>query len=215
MPTHFLWFLFDWRGRIDRSSYRTAILILALFVAALKLAPDKLHTMLVGVLVAQLIVQAALDAKRLHDIGFSATWVAIISLACVGASAALAMQAPELLSLVSRHVNDIMGPAAADGGPLAIVVTGLSVAAVLRTSLLWHPKSNAGGDVYNFKPGQGRAGAGADETSTLSAEARIAKALAEQKAKMLQEGGAGPSAASVRAMPAGGPRRSFGTRRSA
>lgn len=215
MPTHFLWFLFDWRGRISRSSYRTAILILALFVASLKLAPDKLHSLLVGVLVAQLIVQAGLDAKRLHDIGFSAVWVPIISFACVGAAGALAMQAPELLSMVSRHVNDMMGPAASEGGPLAIVVTGLSAAAVLRTALLWHPKSNAGGDVYNFQPGQGRAGADVDDKSALSAEALIAKALAEQKAKMLKEGATPVAAAPSRAMPAGGARKSFGMRKSA
>ncbi len=224
MPTHFLWFLFDWRGRISRSSYRTAILILALFVASLKMAPDKLHMLLVGVVSAQLVVQASLDAKRLHDIGFSAVWVPITSLACVGAAAALAIQAPMALAMVSRQVNDILGPAAREGGWLAIVVTGLSVAAILRSSLLWHPNSNKGGDVYAFTPGAGRAAVDGDDKSGASAEALIAKALAEQKAKMLKAAAEPAAERPVRsvsgakpsgAIPAGGPRKKFGMRRSA
>lgn len=222
MPVHFLWFLFDWRGRISRSAYRTAFLVLALFVASLKLAPDKLHAMLVGVLIAQLVVQASLDAKRLHDIGFSALWVPVTSLAAIGVAAVLSIQAPELLAVLGRHVGDIMGPDAAKGGPLAIAVTGLSAAAVLRTSLLWHPKSNKGGDRYDYSPGKARGEIGDESEASANAEALIARALAEQNAKAMQASAAEParavrasaSASPNRPAPAGA-RRSFGMRKSA
>jgi len=217
MPVHFLWFLFDWRGRIGRGPYRIAILILALLVGALQLAPDHLHKLLVGVLAAQLVVQAALDAKRLHDIGFSAAWVPGVSVAGVCAAAALAAVSPEALVLAGRPVLDILGPAAAAGGPLAIAVAGLWAGAALRAALLWHPNSNAAGNRYAFAPGQGRAEASeGDDRNASSAEALIAKALAEQKrqASVLPEPFVRRTAP-PRAAAAGGPRKSFGTRRSA
>ncbi|HMN73152.1 MAG TPA: DUF805 domain-containing protein, partial [Rhodoblastus sp.] len=141
MPVHFLWFLLDWRGRISRSAYRIAMLILALLVASLQLAPDKLHGMLVGILLAQLVVQAALDAKRLHDIGFSAIWVPAVSLACIGGAAALASLAPDALALVGQHAHDILGPAADKGGPLAVTLAGLEAGTPLRPPPLRGPET--------------------------------------------------------------------------
>lgn len=219
MPAHFLWFLFDWRGRIARGPYRMAVLVLALFVAALELAPDTLHGLLVGVLLGQLIVQAALDAKRLHDIGFSAVWVPIVSLACIGAAAALATQSPEALALIGQHVHDILGPAADKGGPLAIALAGLEAAALLRTSLLWLPKSNAGGDAYAYEPGKERLDAiGAGVAVRRDADALIAEALARQQADEARAPEAStrmaPKAAPARTTTFGA-RKAFGGRKSA
>lgn len=209
MPAQFLWFLFDWRGRIGRGPYRIAILVLALFVASLELAPQSLHGLLVGVLGVQLVVQAALDAKRLHDIGFSAAWIAITSLGCIAGAAALAAQSPDILALLARHAQEILGPAADRSGPLAIVLAGLEAGALLRTSLLWAPKSNAAGDAYAFEPGKARlVGAEAAETSNVDADALIARALAEQKSRRpTQEGRA--------VAPPAGARKTFGARKSA
>ena len=175
MPVHFLWFLFDWRGRISRSAYRTAMLVLTLLIASLQLAPDKLHNILTGVLLAQLVVQAALDAKRLHDVGLSAAWVPATSIACIAAAAALGSVSPEASAALGRHVHEILGPAANKGGPLAIALAGLEAAALMRSSLLWLPKSSPRGDVYEFRPGAGGATAGeAAEIARLDAEALIA-----------------------------------------
>lgn len=156
MPAQFLWFLFDWRGRIGRGPYRIAVLVLSLLVASLELAPQSLHGLLVGVLGLQLVVQAALDAKRLHDIGFSATWIAISSLGCIAGAAALAAQSPDVLALLAQHAREILGPAADKSGPFTIVLTGLEAAAILRMSLLWTPKSNAAGDAYALAPAKDR-----------------------------------------------------------
>ncbi|MCC0003176.1 MAG: DUF805 domain-containing protein [Methylobacteriaceae bacterium] len=217
MPRHFLWFLFDWRGRVARGPYRIAVLVLALFVTALELAPEGLHRLLVGVLILQLVVQAALDAKRLHDIGFSAMWVAISSLGCIAGAAALASQAPEALELIGQHVHEILGPAADKGGPLAIALAGLEAAALLRTSLLWIPKSNAGGDAYDFAPGL--RGATIDESaSKLDADALIARALAEESARAADSAtsaAAGAQSPRSQSFGSGGPRKTFGARKSA
>ena len=209
MPAQFLWFLFDWRGRIGRGPYRIAVLALALFVASLELAPQSLHGLLVGVLGVQLVVQAALDAKRLHDIGFSAAWIGITSLGCIAGAAALAAQSPDILALLARHAQEILGPAADRSGPLTIVLAGLEAGAVLRMSLLWGPKSDAAGDAYVFEPGKARLTvAEAVETSKVDADALIARALAEQKArKPTQEGRA--------VAPPAGARKTFGARKSA
>lgn len=216
MPVHFLWFLLDWRGRIGRSAYRTAILVLALLVAALQLVPEKLHAMLVGVLVAQLVVQAALDAKRLHDIGMSAIWVPAASLACICGVAVLAVLAPGALDLVGQHVHDILGPAANKSGPLAISLAGLETAAVLRSSLLWTPKSNAGGDAYAYEPGQVRLAAlEADAKGGSDAAAIIARALAAQAAEVETRAVQPVRAPAPAPNAASGPRRTFGTRKTA
>lgn len=212
MPVHFLWFLFDWRGRIGRSAYRTAMLVLALSVSALQLAPDQLHGILVGLLLGQLVVQAALDAKRLHDIGLSAIWVPATSIACISAAAALASVSPEAAAMLGRHAQDIFGPAADKAGLKAILLTGLEAGALLRSSLLWAPKSNAGGDVYEYAPGNARLAALDAEGPTLSdADALIAKALAAQAEQAGKT--ARPPTRAV-AAPAGA-RRSFGMRKSA
>lgn len=210
MPAQFLWFLFDWRGRIARGPYRIAILVLALFVASLELAPQSLHGLLVGALGLQLVVQAALDAKRLHDIGFSAVWIAITSLGCIAGAAILAAQSPEVLAMLGRHAEEVLGPAADRGGPLAIVLASLEAGAVLRTSLLWAPKSKAAGDAYAFEPGKARfTGADAAESAKVDADALIARALAEQKARR-------PAQVAERSVrPSAGPRKSFGARKSA
>lgn len=210
MPAQFLWFLFDWRGRIGRGPYRIAVLVLSLLVASLELAPQSLHGLLVGVLGLQLVVQAALDAKRLHDIGFSATWIAISSLGCIAGAAALAAQSPDVLALLAQHAREILGPAADKSGPLTIVLTGLEAAAVLRMSLLWTPKSNAAGDAYALAPAKDRrAGFDAPESSAAGADALIARALAEHKAR-------GPAPVDDRAVRSPvGARKSFGARKSA
>lgn len=210
MPAHFLWFLFDWRGRIGRGPYRIAVLILSLLVASLELAPQSLHGLLAGVLGLQLIVQAALDAKRLHDIGFSATWIAISSLGCIAGAAVLAAQSPDVLALLAQHSREILGPAADKSGPLAIALTGLEAAAILRMSLLWTPKSKAAGDAYVFAPAKGRrAGFDVSESPTAGADALIARALAEHKARGPAQVDGGAARASA------GARKSFGVRKSA
>ena len=217
MPVHFLWFLLDWRGRISRSAYRTAILVLGLSVSALQLAPDKLHGILVGLLLAQLVVQAALDAKRLHDIGFSAIWVPATSIACIFAAFALASTSPDAAAMLGRHVHDILGPAADKGGLKAIVLAGLEAGALLRSTLLWAPKSNAGGDVYNYTPGKARLAAlDAKGARSLDADAVIAKALAAQMAQARETPAprAGRTAKPAASTAFGG-RKNFGARKSA
>ncbi|MFV0280732.1 MAG: DUF805 domain-containing protein [Rhodoblastus sp.] len=209
MLRHFFWFLFDWRGRIARGPYRLAVLVLALLVAALELAPDELHRLLVGVLILQLIVQAALDAKRLHDIGFSARWVVMSGLGCIAGAAVLATLSPDMLALLGQHVGEILGPAADKSGPLAVVLAGLEASALLRTSLLWIPKSNAGGNVYNHTPG--RRGAGAVETApSLDADALIVRALAAQA-----RAARGMQIPRPNAVASGAARKAFGVRKSA
>ncbi|MFT4097732.1 MAG: DUF805 domain-containing protein [Rhodoblastus sp.] len=216
MPVHFLWFLLDWRGRIGRSAYRTAMLVLALLVAALQLVPEKLHAMLAGVLVAQLVVQAALDAKRLHDIGMSAIWVPAVSVACICGVAVLAAVAPGGLDLVGQHVHDILGPAANKSGPLAISLAGLETAAVLRSALLWAPKSNAGGDVYAYEPGKVRlAGLEAGAKGGADAAAIIARALAAQAAEAENRAAQPGRATAPAPNAASGPRKTFGMRKTA
>lgn len=210
MPATFLWFLFDWRGRIGRSAYRIAILVLALVVGALQLAPDNLRPLLIGVVALQVVVQAALDAKRLHDIGMSAFWVVATSLASVGATAALAVGYPDALTLMTEQLAEIIGPHAAGEPAAAIALAGLGLAAFVRSTLLWLPKSRSAGDVYAYDPLHGRlAAAGAETSSAIDADRLIAQALAESRTRDLR--------ATLKDMqrPAGaapGSRKSFGRR---
>ena len=94
MPTTFLWFLFDWRGRLDRGGYRLAILVIALMAMALEIVPFRNPDFLLGLASIQLFVQAALDSKRLHDIGRSAAWIFGTSAIGVAAVARLVLPSP-------------------------------------------------------------------------------------------------------------------------
>lgn len=209
MPAAFVWFLFDWRGRIGRSAYRRAVLVLAVVVAALQIAPEKLRPVLVGVLALQIVVQAALDAKRLHDIGMSASWVVATSVVGVAAAAGLGMGFPEAMQLMTGSLRDAVGPTLAAVPGLAIVASGLGGAALARSTLLWMPNGNAAGDAYAHDPLQGRrAAAAADTPASLDADAAIARALAE-RARALSEKRDEMRAA---ARPAAGARKTFGRR---
>ena len=72
MPATILWFLFDWRGRLGARPYRFSILALGVTVAGLEVIPFRSPNFLGALVAAQILIQAALDAKRLHDIGQSA-----------------------------------------------------------------------------------------------------------------------------------------------
>lgn len=187
MPAAFLWFLFDWRGRISRSAYRRAALILALFVGALQLAPESLQPILTGVIALQIVVQAALDAKRLHDIGMSAGWVPMTSLVAIGGAAALGLAYPQAMALMSDQLAGTISKDFAGMAPVVIVLSGVGFAAFVRSTLLWMPNSNAAGDVYAYDPLRGKIeAASADGPSKLDADALIAQALAEQRTRALE-----------------------------
>jgi uncharacterized membrane protein YhaH (DUF805 family) len=185
VPATFIWFLFDWRGRIGRSAYRIALLVFALLVAAIGFSPIRADAFLIGMTALQLVTQAALDAKRLHDIGRSAWWIAWTNAACVAAGFALAMLAPEAIAVLREAMADTIGAAASASPVVCIVVAGAALGAALRSTWLWMPNSRPAGAIYDHDPRSVRAlAASTEEGSSLDADALIAKALADQAAAL-------------------------------
>lgn len=207
MPATFLWFLFDWRGRIGRSPYRIAILTLTLTSAVLQIAPLRATALFAGMTTVQLIVSAALDAKRLHDIGQSAIWVAITGALGVGGVAAFAWSSPEAAALLTQALAGSLGPLAVHL-PACIAAAGLAAAAALRSPFLWAVNSKPSGAVYDYNP-RARASADPAPASTVSADEAIARALAEQKRRQRI---AGPASAPRATAAPGVERKSFGRR---
>jgi hypothetical protein len=175
--------------------------------------PLRTPAFLIGLTAAQFIVQAALDAKRLHDIGRSALLVVWTSVLGVVATIGVVLQWPAVSASLTEYVADSIGPLAKT--PLVgAVVGGLLLAAALRSSWLWAPKSKAAGDIYDYNPLAARLeAAGQVGKSSLDADALIAKALEDQRLK--------DAAAAMRqaiaegrppAQPMHGPRKSFGRR---
>jgi hypothetical protein len=185
VPATFLWFLFDWRGRIGRSAYRIALLVFALLVAAIGSAPIRADAFLIGMTALQLVVQAALDAKRLHDIGRSAWWIGWTNAICIAAGFALAMLAPESIATLRESLADTIGAAAAASPVACIVVAGAGLGAALRSTWLWMPNTRPAGAIYDHDPRSARAAAAStEEGASLDPDALIAKALAERAAAL-------------------------------
>ncbi|MDE2363373.1 MAG: DUF805 domain-containing protein [Hyphomicrobiales bacterium] len=182
MPATFLWFLFDWRGRLGRRPYGTSTLALGVAGAALGLVPYRNVAFLVSLAAIQLVIQAALDAKRLHDIGLSAKWVAISSVACVAIAQRLYYMQPALAKLVTSWTEDSIGEAA-QNPTLCILAAGLVGAAALRSAALMAPKSSEKGAIYAYDPLVKLKSAGESRHDSLDADALIAKALADQRLK--------------------------------
>ena len=210
MPAQFLWFLFDWRGRLAASPYRIAMLALAATVGALHIVPFRNPNLLMGIASAQLLIQAALDAKRLHDIGRSASWVALTSVVGVVIAAKLHMSMPGFAEASAERLVELVGPLAHD--PLvAIAFSGLAGAAALRSTVLAPLRSSEAGAAYEYDPLARVKKAGEDETSTLDADALIARALEDRR---LQETAAAMRQAAARsaAQVQNAPRKTFGRR---
>lgn len=210
MPATFLWFLFDWRGRLAAPPYRIAILTLAATVGALQIVPFRNPNLLLGIAAAQLFIQASLDAKRLHDIGRSASWVALTSVAGVALFARLHATMPEVAAATSERLVGIIGPLAHE--PIvAILFSGLAGAAALRSTILASLRSSEEGAAYDHDPLARAKKAGDDESSNLDADALIARALEDRR---LQEAASAMRQAAPRgAAPLpGAPRKTFGRR---
>jgi uncharacterized membrane protein YhaH (DUF805 family) len=208
VPATFFWFLFDWRGRIGRSPYRIAWLVVALFAAALDYLPTGMGAFLLGFAALQLIVAAALDAKRLHDIGLSALWLVATSVAGVAVAAFLVDSSPALAHALSEKLAGPIGARAAASPLVCIVVAGLGLGAAVRSPFLWTLGSRAGGAAYEHDPRARAEEAGAVDGATIAgADAAIAQALIDRR---LQQAAA--RAAAVAAEDRKSPRKTFGRR---
>jgi hypothetical protein len=185
VPATFLWFLFDWRGRIGRSPYRIAWLVVALFAASLDYLPVKGDAFLASIAALQLVVALALDSKRLHDIGLSAIWLAATSVAGVALAAALVFSVPDLAPVLSEKLSASIGAGLAASPALCIAVAGTGLGAAMRAPFLWVIQSRDAGAAYDYDP-RARARAAASEIGKISAgaEAALAQALID---KQLQE----------------------------
>jgi uncharacterized membrane protein YhaH (DUF805 family) len=217
MPATILWFLFDWRGRLSARSYRFSILALGVTVAGLEVIPFRSPYVIGGLVAAQILIQAALDAKRLHDIGQSAALVLISSAVCVGGAAYLYNFMPETGQFLTQKMTDSIGPLAKIP-ELCVAFAGLGAAAAMRSSMLACKSSTEAGEKYAFNPIARRLEAVSieSEKSRLDADAVIARALED---KRLQEVAAAMRQASVdsrisapRAVAPQSARKSFGRR---
>ncbi len=204
MPVTFLWFLFDWRGRVGPRSYRRAILVIATIAGLLEFIPARNPDFLLGLASAQLLVQAALDSKRLHDIGASAAWIFISGGVCGAAIAGVVLPSPELSAALTETVANSIGPAASSAWA-SIVFAALTLAAALRAAILATRGSNEAGAAYDYDPrARGIAARGDGGGPALDADALIARAMADQKQK--------ERAAAGQVAPRSGARRAFGRR---
>jgi uncharacterized membrane protein YhaH (DUF805 family) len=208
----FLWFLFDWRGRLKAGSYRIALLVLAGTVAALHVVPFRNPNFLLGIAATQLLIQASLDAKRLHDIGRSATWILLTSAAGVAGFAKLYTSMPDLMPALMERMAEQIGPQA--NSPVAFIAfAGLTMAAALRSPLLSVVGSRESGAAYDHDPLARVKAKGDGETSKLDADALIAKALEEHR---LKDAAAAMRQTAERSAPSGagaiGARKAFGRR---
>ena len=204
MPATFLWFLFDWRGRVDPRSYRRAILVIAMIAGLLEFIPARNPNFLLGLASAQLLVQAALDSKRLHDIGRSAVWIFISGGLCGAAIAGLILPSPDLSAALTETMAKSIGPAA-NSALASIAFAAMTLAAALRAAILATRGSNKAGAAYDYDPRAGGiAATGEGGRSRLDADALIAHALAGQKLK--------ERAAAGQVAPQSGARKTFGRR---
>ena len=174
MPTTFLWFLFDWRGRISRSAYRIAILALAVFIALIYVVPTRVPALLAGLAALQLIVSMALDAKRMHDIGASALLVTATSVGGVALIAAFAHYSPEAMATVSAQIEEKFGPLVGGHSAVCIAVSGLGLGSIVRWPFLSMMQSRDSGDAYAYAPA---ARVSDPALAPGKAEAKIAAAL--------------------------------------
>ncbi len=208
----FLWFLFDWRGRLRAGPYRLSMIILGVTVAALHIVPFHNPNLLVFIAGTQLFIQASLDAKRLHDAGLSAIWVLLTSAAGIALFAALHIYQPELTPMLMERLATQIGPQAQS--PFVFVVfSGLAVTAGFRTTFLSARGSQEAGAIYEHDPLARVKAAGDGDKPKLDADALIAKALEE---KRLQDAAAAMRQAAAPRAPSGsgalGARKAFGRR---
>jgi uncharacterized membrane protein YhaH (DUF805 family) len=206
MPTTYLWFLFDWRGRIGRKAYRLALLALLLVDRSRDLVPDEGVHAGFAMLAIALVISMALDAKRLHDLGISAIWIPVTT-----AAAAVALwAAPALLgidaSAMEAAMREIGGRIGADDSLVSFAATALSLAALVRGLFLSTLQGQARPNRYDFDPRQSAPlDVPDDAVQQMKVDALIAAALAE-KAKAAK----GPIPAGER--PVQPARKSFGRR---
>ena len=217
MPATILWFLFDWRGRLGAPAYRRSIFALGATVAGLEFIPFRSPYFLLGLVSAQILVQASLDAKRLHDLGKSAVWVFVTTGVCVGGVAWLFMAMPDIAGVLTDKMAESVGPLAKNPA-ICIAFAGIALAAALRSVVLsWGGPSEAGA-IYDHDPIARRLEAvtAESEKSRLDADALIAKALEDRRlqeaAAAMRQAAAEGRAFSPRAGGLQSARKSFGRR---
>ena len=206
MPVTYLWFLFDWRGRIDRRSYRLALLVLVLVHKLFGVIPDRLPALALGLLAGKLVISTALDAKRLHDTGASAIWILLTDLLAAAGVLALEQSGSVSDGLLSSIFEQVL---MLDGAALPVpawLLSGFVLGSVLRGPWLAWAASSPGANGYDFDP-RARLNAAPEAEEAFNADRLIARALAKQQAPATPQGPSGGL------RPAGPARRaSFGRR---
>ena len=181
MPTTYLWFLFDWRGRIDRTTYRVALLALVLIHKLFDVVPDHMPAMALFFLALKFVINMALDAKRLHDTGASAIWIVgsdLIGMAGVFALMQSGVVNPKLLAAAYDQLL-MLGDSGVSLPPW--LLGGVAVGTVLRSPWLAYAPSSKGANAFDFNPRAGLLQTH-DVEPDIDAEAIIARALAERNA---------------------------------
>lgn len=100
MLTSLLWLLFDWRGRISRSTYRAGLLMTVLLNEAVTYGTDAPQTTRFVLTALSVVIVLALEAKRFHDIGRSAAWILWVNLATLPIGLLIRAAVPDIFDLV-------------------------------------------------------------------------------------------------------------------
>jgi uncharacterized membrane protein YhaH (DUF805 family) len=180
-------YLFDWRGVLARGAYRRNLAVLYLTNALL----IKLHLLHGGPLIvwafAALAIGLSFDARRFHDMGFSAAWIVWIYLIGGGFICAAILILPDLGDHLPRPTDPGLRRIV-DGLPwrvfIPIVVGGFLISVVRRIWLVTGPSLTTQNPYANpsVQLWKAEEAAGPDEAAI---QAMIEKRLAERRQEAL------------------------------
>ena len=71
----FIWYFFDWRGRIGRLSFLAGHFGVLIASGVLEIVAHPLPLLVFSIIALAILVDFALESKRLHDMGRSALWI--------------------------------------------------------------------------------------------------------------------------------------------
>lgn len=161
----FIWYFFDWRGRIGRLSFFAGYFGSAIIAVALERAARPWPILVFLVFSAGLLVNLSLEAKRWHDMGRSALWILWTSLG-IGFWFGFTMIAMVPWSSLAHPVRGAANGAAGASIIASLgywLLAGVVLPLLLKMGWLAFGRGAAGFNEYDFPERPSLFGGAADE----------------------------------------------------
>jgi uncharacterized membrane protein YhaH (DUF805 family) len=204
-----LWLLFDWRGRISRSTYRAGLLVTVLLNETVAYATDASQTTRLALTGLSFAIVLALEAKRFHDIGLSAAWILWVNLATVPIGLLVKAAAPDVFDIIASNHALPLNELLPDIRFLPGAVLGLALGSTLKGVWLSFAASSTDENAYTR----------ASREDKVAPDAALADALdrviAERKTTSTPQPPAHPPMSKIHppgTLSSRAPQRSFGKR---